>query len=280
MKQVNLYVIIKLFKVLNVILNIMLGIFNINNEEYIKKIPYPFYYQDSFLPIDIAKGLQEEIMSLPDNSWDRYNNPFEQKYTLRDKYNFPPIAKQLFKELESDSFINHLSNICGHKLSLDSNRNFWGIHKYNNGDRLDIHMDAGLHPLTKQKKQLTFGLYLSYNWKETNMCQLEIWKGSNIANEISISEKLHSIVPLFNRAVIFTNNDYSWHGNPEPVCESEDSMRIFVTISYLSDNYTDKNKRVKAMFVKRPGDKEDKEKDLLRLLRSDPERYKEVYNLL
>ena len=64
--------------------------------------------------------------------------------------------------------------------------------------------------------------------------------------------------------------------------ESLDNItkRIFVTISYLSENFTDDNKKVKAYFVPRPTDPIDLEKDKLRLLRSDPDKYKHVYNLM
>jgi len=39
------------------------------------------------------------------------------------------------------------------------------------------------------------------------------------------------------------------------------------------------NKRVKAFFVSRPEDAKDEEKDRLRLLRADPEKYKEIYRI-
>jgi Rps23 Pro-64 3,4-dihydroxylase Tpa1-like proline 4-hydroxylase len=239
--------------------------------------PYPYAYQDDILDDEFAKQLRSEILNIPEESWDRYENPFESKFTLRDKYNFPANLKKLFAEFESDSFISKLSEIVGYKLIIDSTRNFWGIHKYNNGDKLDIHVDAGLHPTTKQKKQVTLGIYLSENWKEEYGCELEVWKGENaVSNDAKIYEKVASISPLFNRMIIFTCNDYAWHGNPEPARCPEDSKRIFVTISYLSENYEDQNKRQKAYFVSRPQDPEDKEKDKLRLLRADPEKYKDV----
>jgi hypothetical protein len=257
----------------------MLSIFNITNREYIEKSPFPFHYQDAFLPNSLAKGIQEEILSLPDSEWDRYDNPFEQKYTLRDKYSFPPLANRLFEELQSERFMEHLSEICGYKLIIDPTRNFWGIHKYKNGDRLDIHVDADLHPVTKQKKQLTFGLYLSYNWKESYGCHLEVWSGTNANKEPKLLDKVYSISPQFNRAIIFTNNEYSWHGNPTPVSGEDDSKRVFITISYLSDSMTDENKRVKALFIKHPDEEYNSEKDRLRLLRADPEKYKYIYRV-
>lgn len=240
----------------------------------------PYTFQDNFLKEDVAYKIQKEILDIPDEEWDRYENPFESKYTLRNKYTFPENLRTLFEELESDIFINKLSEITGYKLLLDPTRNFWGVHKYNNGDKLDIHVDAGLHPNTKQKKQVTFGIYLSKNWKEEYGCELEMWSGDNcVSNDSTLYQKIESIAPIFNRMVLFINNDYSWHGNPTPSKCPYDSKRIFVTISYLSDNYDDKNKRQKAFFIKRPDDPEDEEKDRLRLLREDVNMCKDVYKI-
>jgi mannosyltransferase OCH1-like enzyme len=47
----------------------------------------------------------------------------------------------------------------------------------------------------------------------------------------------------------------------------------------MSDNIEDTNKRMKAFFIARPQDPYDAEKDRLRLLRADPEKYKEVYRI-
>jgi hypothetical protein len=141
-------------------------------------------------------------------------------------------------------------------------------------------VDAGLHPTMELKKQITLGIYLSSDWKEEYGCKLEIWRGENSANnDAKLLEKVESIAPLFNRLVLFTCDDYAWHGNPEPAMCPDGSKRIFITLSYLSENTTDKNKRKKAFFVAIPGDPEDVEKDKLRLLRADPEKYKEVYRI-
>jgi hypothetical protein len=242
--------------------------------------PYPYAFQDGILEEEFAKNLQHEILTIPAEAWDRYENPFEAKYTLRDKYAFPPLLSSLFQELESETFVSMLSEIVGHKLLVDPTRNFWGVHTYKPGDKLDIHVDAGLHPGTKQKKQVTLGIYLSSNWKDEYGCHLEVWKGSNASETTaSVTEKVISISPRFNRLVLFTCNDIAWHGNPEPMTGPESARRIFITISYLSENYVDLNKRVKAFFVKRPQDPEDPEKDRLRLLRADPEKYKEIYRV-
>jgi Rps23 Pro-64 3,4-dihydroxylase Tpa1-like proline 4-hydroxylase len=252
----------------------------VTSDNYNSTKPYPYYYQDNFLEESFATELQKEILNIAESDFDRYNNPFEQKYTLRDKYNFPEKLKKLFCQLESPEFVEHLSSIIGVKLIIDPTRNFWGVHKYDTGDYLDIHVDAGLHPITKQKKHVTLGIYLSYNWKDTYGCDLEIWQGTNSAfDDAKIEKLIANVAPMFNRLVLFTCNDYSWHGNPIPHNGSNDSKRIFVTISYLSENYDYENKRCKAFFVPRPNDEYNEKKDKLRFLRADPEKYKNVYNL-
>lgn len=256
----------------------MIHTLHVNSEVYQNTNPYPYTFQDNILDKDFAGILQKEILDIPEEEWDRYENPFESKYTLRDKYNFPENLKTLYSTLESEEFVTQLSEIVGQKLLVDPTRNFWGVHKYNNGDKLDIHVDAGIHPTTKQKKQVTCGIYLSSNWKDEYGCKLEVWRGDNAgSNDAKIYEKIASIAPIFNRMVLFTCNDYAWHGNPEPAQCPDNTKRIFVTISYLSENYDDKNKRQKAFFVARPDDPKDEEKDKLRLLRADPQKYKEVY---
>ncbi len=259
----------------------MSNIFNsltINASSYQSRTPYPYALQDNFLAADFAKELQHEILSLTMERWDRYDNPFEQKYTLRDKYAFEPKLTQLFDKLQSDEFLAELSAIVGWPLKLDTTRNFWGVHIYKPGDYLDIHVDAGRHPTLGLKKQVTLGIYLSANWREGYGCELEIWNGTSAASkEPKIMEKVDAIAPLFNRLIIFNCNDNAWHGNPEPSTGPAESRRIFVTISYLSDNDIDENRRVKAYFVPRPEDPPNAEKDELRLLRADPEHYKEIY---
>lgn len=252
----------------------------INPSSYQATQPFPYVYQDNFLTSAFAQEIQQELLDLSGSAWDRYNNPFEQKYTLRDKYTFPPNLAKLFDMFQSPAFVNQLSEIVGHELMLDTTRNFWGVHTYENGDYLDIHVDAGFHPTLGLKKQVTLGLYLSKNWDPAYGCELEIWNGTNAGlNNPSINTVVDKIAPVYNRLVLFTCNDYAWHGNPSPVKGSDSSKRIFITISYLSRNTSDTNKRVKALFVARPGDPPSEEKDRLRLLRADPERYKEIYRV-
>ena len=249
-------------------------------KSYNSALPFPHTFQDSFLERQFALDLQSEILNIPKEKFDRYQNPFESKYTLRDKYKFPPLLTRLFTELQSDSFVNHLSMLCEYPLQLDTERHFWGVHLYDSGDCLDIHVDAGIHPILNKKKHLTLGIYLSADYDKSHGCYLELWNGSSCVSSTPVlTTKCLSIHPIFNRLVLFTNTDTAWHGNPSPLNAPPSTKRIFITISYLSDDTTLINTNKKACFIKRPEDPEDLEKDRLRLLRVNPETCKDVYRV-
>jgi Rps23 Pro-64 3,4-dihydroxylase Tpa1-like proline 4-hydroxylase len=253
----------------------------ISNKKYNDSTPYPHIVLDNILDETYATKCQQEIINIPSEMWDRYNNPFEQKFTLRDKNNIPEYCHNLFNLLTSSEVVDVLSNITGEQLYNDPTKNWWGIHTYNNGDYLDIHSDAGNHPITKQKKHITFGIYLSYKWKEENGGHLEIWSGDNVLNDdAKIVNCENKILPIFNRMIMFTNTTNAWHGNPEPVLIENDAKRIFLTLSYISEKHNDgmENNREKAFFVNRPNDPINLEKDTLRLLRADPKECKNIYN--
>ena len=149
------------------------------NDVSLNHKPFPFFVKNNILPEKIATEAQDEILNIPDEKWDRYDNPFENKHTLRDKNDLPPNVTLIFEYLTSHEFLQKLSKVYGIKLLNDPTKNWWGIHKYDDGDKLDIHVDAGLHPVSKQKKQVTLGIYLSKDWKEENGGHLEIWEGEN-----------------------------------------------------------------------------------------------------
>ena len=91
----------------------MLKPFLISSLEYQNTKPYPYYIQDDILDMEFAKMLQNEILNIPSVEFDRYNNPFEQKFTLRNKQKYPYLLNKLISYLESDEFVNRLSQFTG-----------------------------------------------------------------------------------------------------------------------------------------------------------------------
>jgi Rps23 Pro-64 3,4-dihydroxylase Tpa1-like proline 4-hydroxylase len=239
-------------------------------------IPFPYWLKNDALDYSFAKEIQQEIMNIPTDHYDRLDNHFESKYVLRDKFNYPPKCSELMKYLTSNEFVNKLSELVKIPLILDTDRNFWGIHKFNNGDKLDIHLDAGIYHKNGLKKCVTIGVYFSNNWEEENGGHLELWDGDSVnKSSYKLNKCVVKVPPLFNTMVIFMNTDNSWHGTPNPVKCTENSQRYFLTCSYLSllenlpANMT--NKYGKAFFITRPEDEYNEEKEKAIWKRVNPE---------
>jgi len=232
--------------------------FAVKPEEYQQTKPFPHALQENFLDETFAIELQKEILALPAEDFDEYDNLCEKKLTLRDKKNMAPKCREFFERMTNPLMLNHLSQITGIKLLNDENRHYWGIHLFSKGSRLAVHVDAGIHPATGLKKQLTLGYYLSANWKEEYGSEFEVWRGENASlAEPHLVDVAAKFAPLFNRALIFNCDDYAWHGVSDEKAKPADAIRIFLTLSYMSENYNDLNKKTRAFFVPRPNDPND-----------------------
>ena len=211
------------------------------------------------------------ILELHDDAFDRYSNPFEQKFALRDKFSLPVSLALLIQALEQQ--VSPFSRLFGVSLYPDLHRHYCGVFKYIKGDKLDVHVDAGIHPQVKLRKHVTAVVYLGQE-----IAPLELWEGENCAQDNpEIIRIVDCIAPKHGTLVVFENNDYAWHG--VPTCDSE-GPRTIVTVSYLSDAIDAfDNKRQRAFFVPRPCEQWTAEQYELRNKRADPERYKEVYRV-
>lgn len=225
-------------------------------------------YQTSEL--DLLEEAAAAAYDLDAGEWDRYENPFEQKWTLRDKQEPPPAIAKLFDHMEETRGV--ASSLFGGPLERDAYRHYTGLFWYGEGDKLDVHVDAGIHPKTGQRKAVTMLVYLSEG------AQLDFWRGDPCTYPRPIVYDLAAtVMPDVGTVVLFDNHDAAWHGVPEQLIPGD---RLVATVSFLSDHLElpgMTNERQRAYFVRRPEEWWDAEKYELRDRRADPERYAEVY---
>lgn len=82
-----------------------------------------------------------------------------------------------------------------------------GLHELRNGGYLNVHADFNRHPKLKLDRRLNVLIYLNKDWISEYGGELQLWD-----KEMKNCEK--KIIPIFNRMVIFSTTDFSYHGNP------------------------------------------------------------------
>ncbi len=216
--------------------------------------PFPFVLIDNFLKEEYAEKLYNDYPIINQetlNDWHIYNNPIEVKYAYDNFEKMPNSYQDFFHYINTDSFIDKLKVITGiPNLEYDPYLHGAGIHAMPNKGRLHMHLDYEKHPFSGKERRVNLIYFLNKNWKEEYGGNLELWHSDNQNN---IDSKVQSILPVFNRAVIFKTNDISWHGIPDVINCPEEMCRKSIACYWVSDFSKDKTDvRLKAKFVKRP----------------------------
>ena len=127
-----------------------------------------------------------------------------------------------------------------------------GFHETKNGGHLSIHADFNYHKVLKLERRINVLIYLNKDWQEEFGGQLELWNSN-------MSEKVKTVSPVFNRAVVFNTTGESFHGQPEPIQHPEGISRRSIALYYYTATWSDELRSRTTQFKARPdsGDKFD-----------------------
>ncbi len=204
--------------------------------------------------------LEEVLNVFPDlskiKSSESYNNKSEVKFANNEFDKFPLPIKKLINFMNSQNFINFLQEITSikEKLIPDKELNGGGLHEIKSGGYLKIHTDFNKHPNFDLDRRVNILIYLNKNWENDYGGDLQLWD-----KNMEKCEK--KIFPLFNTMVIFSTNDFSNHGHPEPINCPKDISRKSIALYYFSkgrpeSDIDNKNIKNKTYFKNRQGFKE------------------------
>ena len=203
---------------------------NSQKENYSLAKPFPNIEINNFFNKEFLDKVLKEFPDLANlEKSNKYENKNEIKYANNEYDLFPEVIKKFFDFLNSLTFLNFIQNITSIQESLiaDKELNGGGLHEIKKGGVLKIHTDFNRHPKLDLDRRVNVLIYLNRDWKTEYGGHLELW-------DKDMKECKKKILPTFNKMVIFSTNDFSNHGHPNPVTCSKNNSRKSIALYYFS----------------------------------------------
>lgn len=198
-------------------------------DTYLHAEPFPHIVIDGLFEDAALDAVLEDFPKPEETRWLRFDSETEKKLgyyhetsTITDRVRRFLDALNGFEML---LFLEELTGIEG--LIPDPYFGGGGLHQIERGGFLKIHADFNVHPKLKLDRRANMLVYLNKEWREEWGGHLELWDAA--------SRKCRArIEPLFNRTVIFSTTDASFHGHPHPLLSPPGVTRKSVSLYYYT----------------------------------------------
>lgn len=208
------------------------------NKTYTNNDPFQHIVLDDFINTKILSEIVDEFPSLDRAVKVDFENNIYKKKAWNDVDNFPKKTRDLFFFLNSGSFVTWLNKVTGIKETLVPDPNFFGggLHECFSGGFLKVHIDYHKHNKTHLDRRLNVLIYLNKNWTEEFGGHLQLF------DEKNLTKPQKKILPIFNRLVVFSTTDKSYHGHPDPLTCPNNRSRKSIATWYYSNGRDDVKK--------------------------------------
>lgn len=198
-------------------------------EEYHQAKPFPHVVIDNFLPESVLDGVFNEFPKIDSINWQKFDAPEEKKLAAKQEQQMGDNTRLLLYQLNSSTLVNFLEALTGiDGIIPDPHFEGGGLHQIQRGGYLKMHVDFNRYSKLRLDRRLNLLIYLNKNWQEEYGGHLELWD-----KDMTQCEK--KILPVFNRCVIFSTTDYSYHGHPDPLNCPDGQTRKSLALYYYSN---------------------------------------------
>lgn len=225
--------------------------------KYQNQEPYNYIYIDNFFDEKQLKEIVNRFPSKEQLDFYKYDNPLEKKLANDQIEKLPYQISSLLYELITPKFLLFLEKLTGIEgLIPDPYFRGGGIHQIEKGGKLDIHIDFNIHPKLKLTRRLNVIIFLNENWKEEWNGDFQVWSGHIENNKHVLDELKDKIYPIFNRLVVFSTSEKSYHGHPEELNCPEGVTRKSMALYYYTATQVNDNPH-STTFIKLPNSNDD-----------------------
>lgn len=181
------------------------------SEGYRTARPFPHIVLDDVFPEDLLARALAEFPNPDDIEWRRFESGTEKKLGYWHESPLPPFLWDLLQAMNAPPMLDFLERLTGiDGLIPDPYFGGAGPHQILPGGFLKVHVDFNVHPKLQLDRRLNMLIYLNEGWDEEWGGHLELW------NE-DVTECVEKILPSFNRTVVFSTTETSYHGHPHPL---------------------------------------------------------------
>lgn len=198
-------------------------------QEYLSADPFPSMYFDNFFNPEMLEEVLNEFPDLSKNPDLNYNDKNQIKLASKGEYKFGEKTKQFMHFLNSQPFLEFLTNLTGiEALMPDPYFEGGGAHQILPGGLLKIHADFNKNKITKLDRRLNVLVYLNKDWDEAWGGHFELW-------DKEMKGCVKKILPVFNRMALFSTTDFSYHGHPDALRCPEGRSRKSLALYYYTN---------------------------------------------
>ena len=205
--------------------------------EYESARPFPHIVMENLFPDDLLRRIVADFPRPEDPAWVHFDNSYERKLGNYQRLSDTSAPIQNFlvamNSPEMLDFLEKLTGIDG--LIPDPYFGGGALHQIVQGGFLEVHSDFNWHPKLRLDRRLNVLVYLNEGWKDEYGGGLELWDRNMTAAE-------RIILPTFNRTVVFSTTDFSYHGHPRPLSCPASMTRKSVSLYYYSNGRPESEK--------------------------------------
>jgi len=219
------------------------------SKQYRENSPFPHIQLVDFLEPDTALAASREFPKSDTEAWIQYKHQNENKQGMPKRERFPRLLGEITDELNSPQFCAWLSQLTGIPgLMSDESLEGGGLHQSGRGGFLNVHTDFSKHHYHKNwRRRVNLILYLNEGWRQEWGGAIEFW-------DTSMRQCVAKCAPVLNRAVIFTTDERSLHGFPDPLQCPAGESRKSLALYYYTDEQDSHAVAHSTNYRSRPGD--------------------------